>query len=283
MNSRKIRKLAVWSLLLPHLAGVMVFYLLPFGWGIVQSLRTASGFGLANYAHLFRNEAFRLAAVNTLTLALVTVPLLVGLSMAAALYAHRHLKSGFLLLHPVLINFAIPTASIAYMWTILFEDFGWVNVWVHRGFGVPHQNWLDGALLYVPIVSIFLFKYLAFPIFIFFGGRQSLPAELYEAASIDGASAFKKFWHLTVPLLTPEILFTAVLGFFYNFKIYKEAYVLFGAYPPKEAYLIQHFLNNQFQKVALDTLTAAAAVMAVAIGAVIYGLIRANRSAYFPS
>lgn len=276
------KTIAFW-LLIPHLAGVMVFYLIPFVWSVFQSFDTASGIGIENYIALFGNEAFRLAIGNTLLLTLFTVPLLIVVSLAVALYVHQFMKSGFLVLHAFVLNYAIPTASIAYVWTLLFGDFGFVNVWLGRFLGMPYHNWHDGILLYVPVVSFFLLRYAAYPIIIFIGGLQALPRPVYEAASIDGASRTKKFLYLTLPLLIPEILFIAILGFFFNFKMYKEAYALFGAYPPKVIYLVQHFMNNQFQKLNLDTLTASATVMALAIAVVIYLLIRMNRSAFFQS
>lgn len=282
--NRWLRKHKVALLLLfPHLAGVMVFYILPFLWGIVQSFVSGSTFSLSAYGILFANKAFQLAVRNTLLLTALTVPLLLAVSLAVALLVQRYARSGALLLHAFVINYAIPTASIAYVWMLLYEDFGFVNTWLNQLAGIPPRNWLDSALLYVPIISLFLAKYAAYPILLFLGGLQALPSDLYEAADMDGATGFQKFRYLTLPLLVPELLFVAVLGFFFNFKVYKEAYALFGSYPPKSIYLVQHFMNNHFQKLNLDLLTASASVMTVVIGTLIYLLIRLNRRAYFES
>lgn len=283
MNSILRKHRFAFLFLLPHLAGVIVFYLLPFLWGVVQSFHVNSGVGIGHYVNLLGNEAFRLAARNTLFLTLLTVPLLIIVSLAAALYVQSFVKSGSFLLHSIVFNYAIPTASIAYIWLLMFGNYGFVNTLFVDGLGLSRQNWLDGTLLYIPIISFFLVKYAAYPVLILIGGLQALPRSMYEAAEIDGASKYARFKYITLPLLVPEILFSAMLGFFFNFKIYKEAYAMFGAYPPKSIYLVQHFMNNHFIKLNMGTLTSSATIMTMIIAIIIYLLIRFNRSAYIKS
>ncbi|MDI4647859.1 carbohydrate ABC transporter permease [Cohnella hashimotonis] len=202
--------------------------------------------------------------------------------MAVALSVHNAIRGSIWLLHSFVLYYAIPTASIAYSWTLLFGNSGIVNRVIHEIFGGLLINWLDGNWLFVPLVSFFLIKYCAYPILILLGGLQAIPGDLYEAAAIDGASFMRKTRWITIPLLLPELSFIALLGFFYNFKIYKEAYAMFGAYPPRSIYLVQHFMNNNFIQLNLNRLVASSTLTAAVAALLILLLVRMNRSAYEP-
>ncbi|MBD3917225.1 sugar ABC transporter permease [Paenibacillus sp. PR3] len=190
MNSRTRNNLTGLLLLAPHLAGLSLFFLIPFLWVLGRSLNGSQGIGITNYLKLWSNEAFLLAVKNTIVLTGITVPVLLIVSLSVALLAKRYLRSGHYVLHTFVLNYAIPTASIAYIWSLLYGNHGWVN----EGLSYLHLsspiNWLDGRALYIPIVSLFIFKYTAYPAIILYGGLSSLPPSIFEAASVDALRAF---------------------------------------------------------------------------------------------
>lgn len=285
MNKKRLRlqrRTLPWLLILPHLGGVVLFYVYPFLWSLQYSFRSRNGFSLDVYRDLVQNDAFRLAMRNTAFFTGLAVPLLLLVSFAVAMALHLVLKGSRLILHLFILYYAVPSISIAYTWTLLFANSGLFNRGAAFVMGVAPLNWLDGSWLFVPLVSFFLVKYSAYPILILFAGLGAIPGELYEEAEMGGATFWQKTRYLTLPLLAPELGFAAVLGFYFSLRVYKDAYAMFGAYPPKSVYLLQHFMNNNFISLHLERLTAASSLTAVFVALVILFFFQRNRSAYFP-
>jgi multiple sugar transport system permease protein len=183
--------------------------------------------GLDNYQRLAPDPRVWNAFRNTLYYTAVTVPvgMIISLALALALNeklpARGLLRSAYFL--PVIGSFAI----VAIVWGFLFDpDIGLLAYWL-KEIGVPVSGWLrdpDWAMPVVIFVSIW--KNLGFNMVIFLAGLQGIPENLYEAARVDGANGWQRFWRITLPLLRPTTLFVLVISVIAAFQVFDPVYIL---------------------------------------------------------
>ena len=119
------------------------------------------------------------------------------------------------------------------------------------------------------LIGTYLWKNIGYDSILWSSGLDSISTDLYEAAAVDGASGWRQFTAITLPNLLPTLAVTLVLSLLNTFKVFREAYLVAGAYPEKSIYLLQHLFNNWFLALDLPRLSAAAILMAGALGAVI--------------
>lgn len=253
--------------ILPSLAGCLIFVVVPFGGAIVQSFTrglSPTFAGFANYTAIFENVSFRQALSNTLRFTALCVPALLALSLGLALllsgrvYGRSALRAAFLL--PI----AIPVASVALLWQVLFHVNGLINTLLSP-LGTAPVDWMrtDWALLCL-IVS-YIWKNLGYNMVLFLAGLSGISPALYEAASVDGAGPWRRFTAITLPCLAPTLFTVTVLSLLGSFKAYREAWLVAGNYPQGSIYLLQHTLNNWFTQLEIEKLSAAAVVTALII------------------
>ncbi len=256
---------AAWiGFLLPSLVGVSVFVLLPFADVGRRSFTTAvtgKFCGLVNYQTVFANEAFLLAVKNTLRFVCVGVPLLLVLSLllSAAIHglAWEHgLKSAFLF--PI----AVPTATVVLVWRMLFHQQGLCNAFLSR-FGLHPVDWLGSGASFWVLVFSYLWKNLGYTIVLWLAGLSQIPEEYQEAARVDGASRAKCFWYVVLPGLKPVLYTVTVLSFLNSFRVFREVYLVAGAYPQEKIYLLQHLFQNWFTSLEVDKMAAAAVCVTI--------------------
>ncbi len=265
-----------WLFLAPSLAGVVVFVLAPFVETVRRSLTDTMGrqfVGLGNYASVLENDAFRLAVKNTVRFVGICVPLLLVLSLALALALRsRALKNTHLAeiyRTTFLLPMALPVASLALLWKVLFAQNGLVNA----AFGTNCDFMGTDAAFWV-LICTYLWKNIGYDSILWSGGLDSISTELYEAAAVDGAGAWRQSTAITLPNLLPTLAVTAVLSLLNSFKVFREAYLVAGAYPQQSIYLLQHLFNNWFLALDLPRLSAAAVMMAGVLGGVIAVIIK---------
>jgi multiple sugar transport system permease protein len=105
---------------------------------------------------------------------------------------------------------------------------------------------------------------------LFLAGLQNIPADYYEAASMDGAGTFRKWYNITLVYLTPTTFFVFIMSIINSFKVFRETYLLAGEYPHESIYMLQHFMNNMFKSLDYQKLTSAAFLMALVIVALVF-------------
>lgn len=256
---------------LPSLAGVSLFWLIPSMDVVRRSFFGAvSGkfTGIQNYAAVFENRAFRLAAMNTLRFFLVCIPLLVCLSLLIAVILTRQKKMLQLLKSTFLLPMAIPVASVVLLWKLLFHKRGILNG-VLAALSLPALDWMNTDASFYVLVASYLWRNLGYDMILWMAGLAAIPQALYEAAKVDGAGEWKCFLSITLPNLMPSFFTITVLSLLNAFKVFREAYLVAGDYPQESMYLLQHLFNNWYRELSLDKMSAAAVVT----GAVILGLI----------
>lgn len=255
------KKKSVLLFLVPGLLMLLVFYVVPFVGGIGYSLTDGSYrnefVGLANYRALLKNSMFQLGLKNTMELSLICAPLLWVLSflLAAALGAIKPFGGFFR--SGVLLPYLAPSSAILLVWLVLFDYGGPVNR-VLEALGLSRVMWLESGALRAPIVLMFLWKNLGFCVVIFLAALQSIPQPLYEYAMLEGAGFLRRAVGITLPLILPSAFLVFVLAWINAFKIFKEVYFIAGAYPDTSVYTLQNYMNNMYDKLNYQLVTAAA-------------------------
>lgn len=257
---RRRNSLAGLLFLLPDFIGVLFFALLPFFQAVVRSFQsavTARWVGLKNYRDVLGNSAFRLAAGNTMKFTAVCIPLLVLLSLAAAVSIQRVRLGKAALKGAFLLPMAVPAASVVLVWKVLFHSNGLINGSLQR-FGMEKIAWMSSDAAFWVLVISYLWKNLGYDMILWLAGLAGISPEIYEAARVDGAGEWKCFTKITLPNLKPSLYTITVLSFLNSFKVFREAWLVAGDYPHQSMYLLQHLYNNWFRELSFDRIAATA-------------------------
>lgn len=253
--------------LLPSLTGVLIFVLLPFADVIRRSFTGVPEHqwaGLKNYISVFQNEAFQLAAGNTLRFLVVCMPLLILSSLAISVYLSGQSKIGQYLKNAYLVPMAIPVASVVILWKVLFYKQGLLSGLLSM-IGLAPVDWMNSKYAFWVLVFSYVWKNIGYNIVLWMAGLSSIPTSIYEAARVDGAGEWKLFTRITLPNLSKVFYTIIILSLLNSFKVFREAYLVAGNYPDESMYLVQHLFQNWYRELSLDKLSAAAVVIAVVI------------------
>ncbi|MFR5149381.1 MAG: carbohydrate ABC transporter permease [Ruminococcus sp.] len=221
--------------------------------------------GFMNYQMIFSNQAFLLAGKNTLRFFGICIPLLVVLSLTAAVLLNGLGKNQKQLMKTAfLLPMAIPVASVAILWKVLFNGQGLLNHFLEM-LSLKSIDWLNTKATFWVLVISYIWRNLGYDIVLWLAGLSTIPESLYEAAKVDGAGAWKCFTRITCPNLLPSLFTIVVLSLLNGFKVFREAYLVAGDYPQENMYLLQHLFNNWYRDLAMDKMAAAAVVTGIAI------------------
>lgn len=256
---------AFFLFLAPSLLGVLVFVLVPFLDVVGRSFKTVVTdrfVGFQNYKTIFDNMAFRLAVKNTFRFTIVCIPLLVVIGLLIALPVSK-MKSAGTIKSLYLFPLAMPTATIVIVWKIVFYRQGFLNLLLTRIgewtglWGEMHNDYLGSGAAFWVLVFSYIWKNAGYTIVLWLAGLLGIPSELSEAARVDGASERQCFLRVVLPNLKGSLYTIVILSFLNSFKIYREAYLVAGAYPEQDMYLLQHLFNNWFVNLDFDKMAAA--------------------------
>lgn len=261
--------MAAAGFLLPSLAGVTVFYLIPLADVVRRSFTTAvTGrfVGFENYKTVFQNEAFLLAAKNTAKFAGCCLPLLIVSGLLIALLITGDVsRKGFQTCY--LLPMAVPAATVVLVWQILFDRAGLLNGALSRIVSaisgkktVISIDYMETDAAFWVLVASYIWKNLGYTVTLWAAGLLGIPAQLKEAAQVDGAGKRQIFFRIVLPQLKPTLYTITVLSFLNSFKAFREAYLVAGSYPHESIYLLQHLFNNWYVDLAVDKMAAAAVV-----------------------
>ncbi|MFN8522180.1 MAG: sugar ABC transporter permease [Chloroflexota bacterium] len=271
---RRQETIAGYLFLLPNIIGFLVFSSVPviftfsislFDWDMI---RTPQYVGWDNYVKLLTDDGtFRKVLFNTAYYVLGTVPLGVSLSLLLAMAMNASIR-GITFFRAVFFIPVISSAvAVAMMWRWLFNgDFGLINVML-VSLGLKSIPWLSSTAWAMPAVIIMaVWKNLGYNMLIFLAGLQSIPAQLYEAAAIDGANGWRRFWHITLPMLAPTMFFVLVISVIGSFQVFDLAFILTKGGPGDATNTIVMYIYNQaFQFFHMGYAAATAWVLFVII------------------
>ncbi|MCL2814729.1 MAG: sugar ABC transporter permease [Oscillospiraceae bacterium] len=267
---------------LPSTVGMMLFFAVPFGvcvcMSFAENLNISNFVGVQNYIDVLSSAAFRLAAWNTLKFNLVAVPLIMVISLAVALLLFRKLR-GYNFFRTVFIfPLVLPVASVVLVFQIIFSETGMINNIL--GFlNITPVDWINSSNSFFMLVVLYLWKNSGYNIILFFSALNSIPKEYCEASEIDGAGSFTQLFKITLPLIIPYTFFILVISIINSFKSFREAFILFGPHPNRSIYMIQHFMNNNFQNLNYLRLAVGAIMIFVVIFILILLLFRLRKKA----
>jgi multiple sugar transport system permease protein/sn-glycerol 3-phosphate transport system permease protein len=230
--------LSALGYLLPSLIGVILFLAIPVVMVVILSffrwnlLTPATFNGITNYIDIFRFEGVGHSLLVTCYYVLLNIPIQTVLALGLAMLLNRKLRgAGFVRVIAVLPYLATPVA-MAVVWNWFFDpSTGAINVMLAK-IGITGPAWLASETLAMPVVAFAnIWQYAGYNMLFFLAGLQAIPASLYEASSIDGASRSQQFFGITLPLLRPTLLFVLVTGFIGSFQVFDTVYVLTGGGP----------------------------------------------------
>lgn len=203
--------------------------------------------GLTNYINLLQDPLFWQALGNTLYFVVVGVPLSIAVSLAAALLLHSKLgwfkpffRTAFFA--PVVTT----VVAVAVIWRYLFHTrYGLVN-WGLSFVGIDPIDWLGDPHWAMPTIILFaVWKNFGYNMIIFLAGLQAIPEDLYEAARIDGASRWRQFLHVTLPMLGPTMLLVGILTLAGYFQLFAEPYVMTQGGPLQSTVSVLYLMYEQ--------------------------------------
>ncbi len=209
--------------------------------------------GIANFVQALssKDSLFWPSLVRTFTWAIVMVPLSLTCSLLAAMLLNQHLRATELFRTLYFLPSLTPAVASALLWRWLFQpDFGPIN-YVLGQIGVAHPPlWFAEESLAMPSLMIMTLwgAVGGGNMIIFLAGLQGVPLELHEAASIDGASVVRRFWSVTLPMITPTIFFNLVIGVIAALRTFTTAFVATGGGPHYATWFyILHLYQTAFQ------------------------------------
>lgn len=257
----KTTSTAAYFFLAPALSAIFIFFFIPviaafiisftdFDIYTLGNFSTLRFIGFNNYVKLFKDDLFWTALGNTFYFVVVAGPLSILLSLIAALMLNSKLvkfKSLFRLSYflPVVTTLV----AVAIVWRFIYHpNFGILNFLLSL-FGINPIDWLGDPNWAMPsIILLAVWKNFGYNMIIFIAGLQNIPEELYEAADIEGASAFQQFKHITLPMLAPTTIFVSIITMIGFFQLFAEPYVMTQGGPlNKTLSIVQYMYQEGFR------------------------------------
>jgi multiple sugar transport system permease protein len=256
------QKVLGYVLMTPALLLILIFIAYPFALGVWMSLTdkvvgTQGEFiGLSNYAKLLDSDIFRTAAWNTIFFTVVATIFKAALGMWLAVLLNRRFRFANATRAAILLPFIVPTvlSTLAWLWMFdaTFSVFNWTLRWMWQMeinvFGlVLKENWGffrgplwlgDPGWAMFSIILVNVWRGLPFFAISFLAALQTIPPELYDAADIDGATGWKMFWHVTLPLVKPVAIVVVVFSVVVTFADFQLVYILTRGGPNNETHLL---------------------------------------------
>ena len=226
-----------WTILVPTLLLLLVFAYFP----AIQSFRFSLlkynlkmpnriGFvGLANYIYIIKDPVFQASVIRVLYFMIMATVVVLALSLAFAQVLNQKFKGKGLLRAIVIIPWAIPPVVNGHLWKWIFNgDYGALNGLLFQlGIIDDYQFWLNDPNIALNMaVFLFVWRYTPFITILFLGVLQSIPAQLYEAAMVDGAGVFRRLWYVTIPYLSKIGGIAVILTLIASFNVFDGIYAL---------------------------------------------------------
>ncbi|MCY0889087.1 MAG: sugar ABC transporter permease [Alicyclobacillaceae bacterium] len=250
---RAKNEMAGWLFVLPTLILVGVFgigailyvlYLSLLQWNLISPIRKFVG--LRNYVELLHDSGFLHAFLRTMLYLLGTTGITVPLALFIAVLIAKKFHGARLFRTVFFVPYVVPTVASAVTWSWLFNsNFGFVNV-VFRWLGLPPQPFLNSfsEALFV-IILLYVWQFTGYFVVLFVNGLQGVPQHLYEAADVDGASAWQKFWRITLPMISPTTFFVLTVSLIFSFLSFDQIYVLTEGGPANSTTTLIYYLFEQ--------------------------------------
>lgn len=283
-NAFRREEKAFWLFSLPWIVGFIVFV----GGPIVASLilsftdynvQSAAIFtGLKNYIDLFQDPLFVKSLIVTGYYTLLVVPFDIIIALLLAVLLNQKVKGQAIFRTVFYAPTVISGVAISFIWEwLLNPQYGLVN-YVLSFVGINNLQWFSGDSSVIPSFVLMSLTSIGGTMIIFLASLQSLPSDLYEAAEIDGAGKFTKFLRLTVPLISPVILFNVIIGIIGSFQVFTPAYVITQGGPDYNSYFYVYYLfNTAFSEFKMGYASAQAWILFIIISILTFLSLRVSK------
>lgn len=275
-NQEKWLSLAFLS---PSILGVLVFFVVPFFvviyYAFVNNPVQHQFVGFDNFVKLIHNSSFQLAAKNTAIFSAIAVPGAVGISLLLACLLNQKLPLKSQMRTSMLAPLMVPVASVVLIWQVVFSYNGAMNGFLQH-FGIDKIDWMKSEFNRYVVILLYLWKNIGYNMILFLAALSNVPVDIQEMAMLEGAGSFRIFMQIKLRYISPTIVFVTILSLINSMKIFREVYLLTGKYPYDGLYLLQHFMNNTFESLDYQKLSAAALLMAAVMILVILCLFLAD-------
>ena len=258
-----------YLLILPLMVGYILFYIAPFLVILHHTVSRGSlGFvGFDNFLDIFRNRTFKLASGNTVKFLAVGLPMILVLGFAIALLIKQQAKRFPVLKSVVMLPYVMPVVGTMILVDVIFTETGLLSRLVEAlGWNVP--LWLESELAFWIVILLYLWKNTGYCVVLLLSGLNAIPESHYDAASIDGANGFAKLRYITVPQMWYSVFFAGVFSLINAFKCFREIFLIGGTHPHDSIYILQHYINNCFQKLNMPNLSVASVLILLPLAVV---------------
>ena len=250
LNMEQKRNLTGWAFLLPAALLIFVFCFYPMVQALILSFQKGTGSavqpaGFANYARILKDATFQQCLFNTIFYFVIQVPIMLILALILAqLLNSPDIKGKGIYRTMIFLPCATSLVSYSMIFKSLFANDGLVNR-VLSTVGVPTVDWFQNAWAARWVIVIALvWRWTGYNMVFYLAGLQNIDYSIYEAARIDGASPFQQFVHLTIPLLKPTILLTAIMSTSGTLQLFDESVNLTAGGPGKATMTLTHYIYN---------------------------------------
>ena len=235
-DKRRVR--TAFAFLAPSLIGVLLFLVIPIVFVIFLSLvrwnmlTPMKWVGLSNYVDIFEFDGFGHSLVVTLYYVILNIPIQTAFALGMAMLLQRkHAGSGLIRVIAVLPFLSTPVA-MGVVWNWIFNpSTGLINETLAH-IGITGPAWLSNAATAMPVIAFAnIWQYAGYNMLFFLAGLAAIPATVYEAAALDGATKWQQFRRVTLPLLRPTMLFVLVTGVIGSFQVFDTVYVMTAGGP----------------------------------------------------
>lgn len=250
LNMEQKRNLTGWAFLLPASILIFVFCFYPMVQALILSFQKGTGSavqpaGFANYARILEDATFQQCLFNTIFYFVIQVPIMLILALILAqLLNSPDIKGKGIYRTMIFLPCATSLVSYSMIFKSLFANDGLVNR-VLSTVGIPTVDWFQNAWAarWVIVIAL-IWRWTGYNMVFYLAGLQNIDYSIYEAARIDGASPIQQFIHLTIPLLKPTILLTAIMSTSGTLQLFDESVNLTAGGPGKATMTLTHYIYN---------------------------------------
>ena len=250
LNMEQKRNLTGWAFLLPASILIFVFCFYPMVQALILSFQKGTGSavqpaGFANYARILKDATFQQCLFNTIFYFVIQVPIMLILALILAqLLNSPDIKGKGIYRTMIFLPCATSLVSYSMIFKSLFANDGLVNR-VLSTVGIPTVDWFQNAWAarWVIVIAL-IWRWTCYNMLFYLAGLQNIDYSIYEAARIDGASPIQQFIHLTIPLLKPTILLTAIMSTSGTLQLFDESVNLTAGGPGKATMTLTHYIYN---------------------------------------
>jgi multiple sugar transport system permease protein len=253
----RLQQRETWNFYLftsPWLIGFLIFVLFPVGFSLYLSfteynvVTPPQWIGGENYAKLVQDPLFWKSLSNTAIYTTLHLPLALSLALVLALLLNRDLPGAPLFSGIFYLPSIIPIVSTSLMWMWIFNlKWGILNILL-RSIGLKAIPWLGSEFWAKPALVLMSLWWVGTNMVIYLASLKDVPPELYEASEVDGATGWTKFWRITLPMISPTILFTVIMGVIGSFQVFAQSHIMTEGGPQDATlFLVLYLYNSAFR------------------------------------